>query len=55
MIIECCSYKAKIVSEDERERGRRALLNYGHTFGHAIEQVSGYGEWLHGGRSLLAC
>lgn len=48
MIMECCSYKATVVSEDERERGQRALLNYGHTFGHAIEQVSGYGEWLHG-------
>ncbi len=48
MILQCCSFKAKVVAEDERERGQRALLNYGHTFGHAIEQVAGYGEWLHG-------
>ena len=40
--------KAAIVAEDEREQGRRALLNLGHTFGHAIEAGLGYGEWLHG-------
>ncbi len=40
--------KAAIVEEDERESGRRALLNYGHTLGHAIEAVTGYGSWLHG-------
>jgi 3-dehydroquinate synthase len=40
--------KAEIVAADERERGRRALLNLGHTFGHAIERCAGYGEWLHG-------
>jgi len=40
--------KAAIVSEDEREGGRRTLLNYGHTIGHAIEAVTGYGEYLHG-------
>ena len=40
--------KAAIVAEDERESGRRALLNFGHTFGHAIENTMGYGEWLHG-------
>jgi 3-dehydroquinate synthase len=40
--------KAAIVAADEREAGRRALLNLGHTFGHAIESVTGYGEWLHG-------
>ncbi len=40
--------KAGIVAEDERESGRRALLNYGHTLGHAIEAVTGYGAWLHG-------
>jgi 3-dehydroquinate synthase len=44
----CCEIKAQIVAEDERERGRRALLNLGHTFGHAIEAVGGYGKWLHG-------
>src|SRR5262249_37560258 len=40
--------KAAIVEADEREHGRRALLNYGHTLGHAIEAVTGYGAWLHG-------
>ena len=48
MIHECCRYKAAVVAADEKEHGQRALLNYGHTFGHAVEQVSGYGEWLHG-------
>jgi 3-dehydroquinate synthase len=43
-----CELKAAIVAEDEREAGRRALLNFGHTFGHAIEAGSGYGAWLHG-------
>ncbi len=43
-----CELKADIVAEDEREAGRRALLNFGHTFGHAIEHCLGYGEWLHG-------
>jgi 3-dehydroquinate synthase len=43
-----CELKASIVAEDEREHGRRALLNLGHTFGHAIETAAGYGEWLHG-------
>lgn len=43
-----CEIKAGIVAEDERESGRRALLNFGHTFGHAIENSMGYGEWLHG-------
>lgn len=43
-----CEIKAAIVSEDEREDGIRANLNYGHTFGHAIETVSGYGVFLHG-------
>ncbi len=43
-----CQIKAGIVAEDEREHGRRALLNLGHTFGHAIETATGYGEWLHG-------
>ncbi len=48
VIRRCCELKAAIVGEDEREQGRRALLNLGHTFGHAIEQQSGYGECLHG-------
>ena len=43
-----CELKAAIVAEDERERGRRALLNFGHTFGHALESLGGYGRWLHG-------
>jgi 3-dehydroquinate synthase len=43
-----CEIKAEIVAEDEREGGRRAILNFGHTFGHAIEAGLGYGEWLHG-------
>jgi 3-dehydroquinate synthase len=43
-----CRDKAEIVAADEREAGRRALLNLGHTFGHAIETGMGYGEWLHG-------
>ncbi len=43
-----CELKAMVVAEDEREAGRRAILNFGHTFGHAIEHCLGYGEWLHG-------
>jgi 3-dehydroquinate synthase len=47
-IARCCEIKAAIVADDERERGRRALLNLGHTFGHALEALGGYGRWLHG-------
>jgi 3-dehydroquinate synthase len=47
-IRRCCELKAGVVAEDEREAGRRALLNFGHTFGHAIELAAGYGTWLHG-------
>jgi 3-dehydroquinate synthase len=47
-IARSCRIKADIVAEDEREHGRRALLNLGHTFGHAIEALAGYGQWLHG-------
>ena len=43
-----CRTKAEIVALDERESGLRALLNFGHTFGHAIEAGTGYGTWLHG-------
>ena len=43
-----CEIKAQIVARDERETGERALLNFGHTFGHAIEAATGYTEWLHG-------
>lgn len=51
VICRCCSLKAKFVESDERElakEGGRALLNLGHTFGHAIENVAGYGVYLHG-------
>ena len=43
-----CEIKAEVVSQDEREAGLRAILNFGHTFGHAIESGLGYGAWLHG-------
>ncbi|MDM0045397.1 3-dehydroquinate synthase [Variovorax dokdonensis] len=43
-----CEIKAMVVGQDERESGLRAILNFGHTFGHAIESGLGYGEWLHG-------
>ncbi len=51
VVRHCCELKARIVAADEREtaeEGGRALLNLGHTFGHAVEQVAGYGEYLHG-------
>ena len=44
----CCEIKAWVVGQDEREQGLRAILNFGHTFGHAIETGMGYGQWLHG-------
>ncbi|CAH5950733.1 3-dehydroquinate synthase [Citrobacter koseri] len=47
-IRRCCELKAEVVAADERETGLRALLNLGHTFGHAIEAEMGYGNWLHG-------
>ncbi|OJA06840.1 3-dehydroquinate synthase [Halomonas sp. QHL1] len=47
-IAQSCQIKADIVAEDETEQGVRALLNLGHTFGHAIEAHQGYGNWLHG-------
>ena len=47
-IATSCRIKAEVVAADEREGGRRAILNYGHTFGHAIEKLCGYGVWLHG-------
>jgi 3-dehydroquinate synthase len=43
-----CELKAQVVAQDEKESGERALLNFGHTFGHAIEAATGYGTWLHG-------
>jgi 3-dehydroquinate synthase len=49
IIARSCELKAQVVAADERETtGLRAILNYGHTFGHAIEALSGYGTWLHG-------
>lgn len=49
VIARCCQLKARVVSEDEHElTGLRAILNYGHTFGHAFETTAGYGKWLHG-------
>ena len=47
-IVQSCRVKAAIVAADEREEGERALLNFGHTFGHAIETATGYADWLHG-------
>ena len=47
-IYRSCANKARVVAADEREGGLRAILNLGHTFGHAIETAQGYGEWLHG-------
>ncbi|WP_441370105.1 3-dehydroquinate synthase [Acinetobacter lwoffii] len=47
-VYRSCAHKARIVANDEKEQGERALLNLGHTFGHAIESYMGYGVWLHG-------
>jgi 3-dehydroquinate synthase len=47
-VYRSCEHKARIVAADEHEHGERALLNLGHTFGHAIESHMGYGNWLHG-------
>lgn len=48
VIRRCCELKADVVARDERESGPRALLNFGHTLGHAVEAWAGYGRWLHG-------
>ena len=48
VIHRSCQIKAEIVGRDEREQGERALLNLGHTFGHAVESATGYKQWLHG-------
>ena len=49
IIYECCKFKAKVVEEDEKERkGVRELLNFGHTFGHALETITKYKKYLHG-------
>lgn len=60
VIRRSCEIKAEIVGRDEREHGDRALLNLGHTFGHAVESATGYREWLHGeavgaGLVMAAC
>lgn len=47
-VYRSCELKAQVVAADERESGPRAILNFGHTFGHAIEAGVGYGQWLHG-------
>ncbi|QJC37441.1 3-dehydroquinate synthase [Enterobacteriaceae endosymbiont of Donacia thalassina] len=47
-ISKCCKLKSQIIHEDEFEKNKRALLNLGHTYGHAIESEIGYGKWLHG-------
>ena len=48
IIARCCEIKADVVGQDETESGLRAILNFGHTIGHAIENSSGYGKYLHG-------
>ncbi len=48
IVKRCCEIKAEVVAEDEREGGLRAILNFGHTYAHALETVSGYDKWLHG-------
>ena len=48
MVARCCEIKAEVVGEDETESGLRAILNFGHTIGHALEAISHYGKYLHG-------
>lgn len=48
VVLRCCELKARVVEQDEKESGLRAILNYGHTLGHAIETLSGYGALVHG-------
>jgi 3-dehydroquinate synthase len=47
-VARCCEIKAEVVGKDETDGGLRAILNFGHTIGHAIENISGYGKYLHG-------
>jgi 3-dehydroquinate synthase len=54
-VYQSCENKARIVGQDEHEQGVRALLNFGHTFGHAIEAGLGYGKWLHGEAVAVGC
>ena len=58
VVRRCCEIKAEVVAADERETAKengRALLNLGHTFGHAVEKVAGYGEYLHGEAVAIGC
>jgi len=48
VVARCCEIKAEVVRQDETERGLRAILNFGHTIGHALEAISHYGKYLHG-------
>lgn len=48
VVARCCQIKAEVVAQDERESGLRAILNFGHTVGHALEAISHYGKYLHG-------
>ena len=48
IVARSCAIKAAVVADDERESGLRAILNFGHTLGHAVENVAGYGTYLHG-------
>ena len=48
VVARCCEIKAGVVGRDEMEGGLRAILNFGHTLGHALENISGYGKYLHG-------
>jgi 3-dehydroquinate synthase len=48
VVARCCEIKAEVVGQDEIETGLRAILNFGHTIGHALEAISGYGKYLHG-------
>ncbi len=48
VVARCCEIKAEVVRQDETESGLRAILNFGHTIGHALEAISHYGKYLHG-------
>jgi 3-dehydroquinate synthase len=48
VVARCCEIKAEVVGQDETESGLRAILNFGHTIGHGLEAISGYGKYLHG-------
>ena len=48
LVARCCEIKAAVVGQDETEGGIRAILNFGHTIGHALEAISSYGSYLHG-------